>query len=757
MPGSFEQLDNNVLRFADSSGAVYMLGVWEPHIIRVRYLPNAKPTLTRTWSIVDSQGICPLEGWGRDALPHPERADFRLTQNGDNITLDTGVLRLSITLDPFRIAWFDSGGLPLASDNKLLGYGHDDGIYHMLDRFPDEHYYGFGEKAGPLDKRSRRMRMRNTDALGYDAELSDPLYKHIPFYITLRNTRAFGLFYDTPYFCTFDMGAEIDNYYGDYRTFRAEGGDLDYYFIYGPSIEDVVRLYTMLTGRIPLPPRWSLGYLGSTMNYTDSPHAQQDLAGFVRLCQQHDIPCDGFHLSSGYSMGADGKRYVFTWNRDRIPNPHQMTQTFHDAGMQVIANIKPAMLTTHPRYVEAEASGLFIKDAHDDKPDLLPFWGGYGAHLDFTNPATIQWWKANVKAQLLDYGIDSTWNDNNEFHIRHGDARCHGFGQTTPIAALRPIQTMLMVCASHAAQTEHAPDRRPWLLTRAGAPGMQRYAATWTGDNRTSWHTLRYNIPMGLGMSLSGWANFGHDVGGFVGDAPDPELFVRWVQDGIFHPRFCIHSWRMEGGPVNAPWMYPEVLPLVRDALKFRQRLLPYLYSLLWDSSRTGRPVVRPMVYHFQDDPRCHTESFDFMLGPSLLVPSVLESGATTRAVYLPQGSAWYDWYTGTHYTGGQTITLDAPLDRFPLLARAGAIIPMISEDGQTYRVYAFPQRTNEPTEFTLYDDDGISLAYQRGDYTLTLLKMTVTEDQVILSSEGSTKPLEWIVPPGETREVILR
>jgi alpha-glucosidase len=209
-----------------------------------------------------------------------------------------------------------------------------------------------------------------------------------------------------------------------------------------------------------------------------------------------------------------------------------------------------------------------------------------------------------------------------------------------------------MARASFEAQREFRPNDRLYLLTRSGCPGIQRYAQTWSGDNLASWETLQYNIPMGLGASLSGMAMTGHDVGGFTGVKPSPELFVRWIQNAILHPRFAMNSWHVDGS-VNEPWMYPEVLPIIRATFEFRYRLLPYLYSLMFESAHTGHPIIRPMVYEFPRDARCQTESFDFMLGANLLVASVFEDGARTRTVYLPRETEWIDFYSGARYRGG--------------------------------------------------------------------------------------------------------
>src|SRR5690606_36013275 len=463
------------------------------------------------------------------------------------------------------------------------------------------------------------------------------------------------------------------------------------------------------------------------------PDAQSQLKRFTELCEQHDIPCDVFHLSSGYTTNPDGKRMVFTWNRSRIPSPEQMVQTFHDAGIRLAPNIKPYLLTTHPQFETLRQAGGFIRDPDTGEPALSRFWSGAafegeeGAYVDFSSEAGFNWWKQQAQAALLSIGIDGLWNDNNEFELWDDEALCDGFGQPLRIALARPIQALLMLRASYEAALEQRPGVRPFLLSRSGCPGMQRYVQTWSGDNETSWHTLRYSIPMGLGLGLSGMPHVGHDVGGFFGPAPDPELFVRWVQNGIFHPRFSIHSWNTDG-TVNEPWMYPDVLPIVRDLVHFRYRLSPYLYNLMVEAYQTGNPIIRPLVYHFPDDSRCRTESFDFLLGSHLLVASVLEANATTRRVYLPMGTWWCDFHTFRWYEGGQEIEVEAPLERIPLFVADGGMIPFgkvmryVGEKQDDHReVHVFARSS---TSMTLYEDDGETFAYRDGAYTALRLSL---------------------------------
>ncbi|NDJ61503.1 MAG: glycoside hydrolase family 31 protein [Chloroflexi bacterium] len=766
----------------------FQISVLDHDLIRFSHHPNGEPRLDRTWLIVGADGDVPREGRRRDDLAPFALPAFDTTVGPDEIMLTTAQLSVTIDLADLYLRWADREGRIFASDLPGRAYPYDRAgraIYHYLVRARGDRYFGFGERSGPLNKAGRRMRLVNVDAMGYDAQHSDPLYKHIPFYITFNPALgiAYGLFYDNLATTIFDMGQEIDAFWGDYRYYQADDGDLDYYLIYGPTIPAVVERYTALTGRPALLPRWALGYLGSTMQYTEAPDAQTQLARFVDLCGEHDIPCDMFHLSSGYTADPTGKRYVFTWNRDRIPDPDAMVARFHGGGIRVAPNIKPYLLTTHPEYDEVARSGGFIKaageaaneDADADRPALSRFWSGgrgesaEGAHLDFTSEAGFAWWGERIADALLHYNVDGIWNDNNEFQLWDDAARCDGFGAPLPIGLARPLQTLLMARASTEALHRHRPDLRPFVLSRAGAPGIQRYAQTWSGDNTTSWETLRYNIPMGLGLSLSGVPNTGHDVGGFAGPPPDPELLVRWVQHGIFNPRFAIHSWN-DDGSVTEPWMYPAMLPHIRAAINFRYRLLPYFYALMFEAAQTGHPIIRPPVYEFPDDPNLDQfdADFTFLLGPSLLIATVLEPDAEARRVYLPANTRWCDFRDGTWYDGGQTIAERAGIADMPLLVRAGGIIPLgkpmrhVGEQPDDLReAYIYPPPEGGEGHFTLIEDDGRSLSYQRGSVTRVPLSFTATAEQITVSIDPPagdfTLPyaaIEFVLPPGDTRPV---
>src|SRR5208337_2157526 len=315
---------------------------------------------------------------------------------------------------------------------------------HYLRRARDEKYFGLGERAGDMDRAGQCYRLTNIDAMGYSARTSDPLYKHIPFYITCRPEAglAFGLSYDTLSDCVFDFGKELDNYHGPYRYFAADHRDLDYYIIAGPRVAQVTRQFTWLTGRPAFTPKWGLGYSGSTMAYTEAPDAQARMSEFLERCAEHDILYDSFHLSSGYTSVGD-KRHVFNWNRSKFPDPAAFARAFAEKGVQLCANVKPCLLRDNPLFEEARALGILVASAAGE-PSFAQFWGDLGAYLDFTNPETIRWWQAKIRESLLDYGIAAIWNDNNEFEILSPDALAHNFGEARRAREMKPLQSLQM-------------------------------------------------------------------------------------------------------------------------------------------------------------------------------------------------------------------------------------------------------------------------------------------------------------------------
>ena len=762
----------NSVRFDFESDWCCQVFVLADDLIRVLFLRNNTFREPRSWTVAPGDIDVPWTGRDRRDLNGFSCPAFAVAENKHEITLTTALLSLRVTLWPFGLRW-SFGGTVFAADRPTYAYQWSERNSvqrHYMAREQIDRYFGLGDKTGAIDLHGRRLRTLALDALGYDAQTSDPLYKHWPFLLA-RDTAsgiAYGMYYDTLAPTTFDLGCEYDNYHGYYRYTEIDDGDLDYYLFVGPRIRDVVRKFTELTGRMAFGPRWSLGYANTAMSLADAPDAQTQLATFADRAIEHDIPLSAFHFGSGYtSIGK--RRYVFTWNREKFPDPRAAIDKFKRGNVRVVVNLKPCLLDDHAAYADVAARGAFVKNAQAGTPCIGQFWDGEGAHLDFTHPEGIRWWQDGLRRQVLEYGIDAGWNDNNEYEIWDDNGQSHGFGSPLPIARSRPLHALLMTRATTEAQGAHRPAERVYTVTRAGPPGIQRYAQTWSGDNTTSWHTLRWNLRMGLTMSLSGMFNTGHDVGGFNGPVPDPELLVRWVQNGVFSPRFIMNSWKV-GGEVNTPWLHREAIEPIRAAIRFRYRLMPYLYSLYRRAHERGEPILRPLCYEFENDPRAYADGDDFMFGPQLLVANVVEPGQRERRVYLPICTeGWYDFHTGEHHAGGREVVVPAPLDHIPMFARAGAIIPMTGReefamlhDEPARQVRIFPAHGVSSAQFALYEDDGISLAHRDGDYAEVDVDVRTTSAEILISAglsgryELPYRQLDVVLPATERRTVVL-
>eukprot|EP00941_MAST-03F_sp_MAST-3F-sp1_P004620 g4620.t1 len=531
---------------------------------------DAEPSvLDNSWSLVDKNGGHGWNGVQRRDLPH---AQFMHLDHKSHFVVKTAEVTARIRGDgDFGFEWFQVGDKEsFASDMPIGAYIYEKNkATHYMKKEKVEYFYGIGESSGQLNKAGRRFRLKATDALGYDAAMSDPLYKHCPFFIVYNPEKkvAYALLYDQLCEGVLDFG-EISAFRGNFRYYQSNNGAIDYVFVVSESnspepIASVVSQVSHLLGSPIIPPKYALGYLGSTMTYTDALDAQNRLRSFGEKCENFEIPCSGFHLSSGYTLDEEGCRNVFTWDRNRIPDPKGMFSDFHSRGMKVLPNIKPWLLKgSHPEYSSVAEQGGFLVDPSKSKGEETAskaaediFWKGGpgtfadGSYIDFTSQAGVNWWKKSLTEQLLHYGADAAWNDNNEYEVfndkvvtcalnvgRERESSPNPEG--VPVALIgRAIQPLLMGRASYEAVQEFRPNLRPLVVSRSGALGSHRYCSqTWSGDNVTSWKSLQYNIPMSLSLGLSGWVGTGFDVGGFAGGEPTAELMLRWVSGMFF---FC--------------------------------------------------------------------------------------------------------------------------------------------------------------------------------------------------------------------------
>ena len=620
-------------------------------ILRVALLRQDIPLLP-TWSVCPGGDDVPLTGRDKLSVEGFALQTPQVTETEQEICFTLSGVDFCVEKKNFRITARTERGI-LYRDRSGLAYNFDgelgEGSAHYTCRIDGQRIFGLGDKGGPVNKANRRYTLAATDAMGFHAAYSDPLYKQIPFYSCIHDAGAYGLYYDTYSNGTVDFGAEHDNYYESFQSVRFAEENMVFYLILGTP-KEIIQRFSALCGTAAPVSEWAFRYCGSTMEYTDAPDADARLRGFLSECEQQGIRPGGFYLSSGYTQ-IDDRRCVFHWNADKIPSPEDLAAYFDARGVALIPNVKPAFLTDHPLYRTIAEHGWFLHTA-DGEPACFPFWGGMASYLDFTNRDAYDFWKACVKRQLVEKGYRHIWNDNNEYDVPDQDVLADGFGHPVPAARIRPLFSYLMARASREACVE-AGVALPFNVSRCAIAGTQRVASTWTGDNYTSFAELRWNHRQIMTMALSGFLFFGPDIGGFSGPRPGKELFLRWLQYGVFLPRFTLHSWK-PGEPSTMPWLYPDLMDAVKRLFDLREALIPTLCA----EAERARAACEPLVFPvFLRDPVYDPESDCFLCGEKILVCPVFDEGATDVCVTLPRiGNGWRLRGNGEMFPCGETI-----------------------------------------------------------------------------------------------------
>lgn len=581
-----------------------------------------------------------------------------------------------------------------------------------------DNFYGLGDKGGKLNRKDGRYRMYNRDSLGYDASFSDPLYKSIPFFIKENAGNITGFFFPETSLDAFDFGKESPYYF----SLDIIGGPFKYYVILGDDYKDILSSYCFLSGYPTLPPLFSFGYLGSSMNYVESYDAEKRIYKFFNDTEKYGLPCEGMYVSSGYLKADDGSRFAFIWNKRKFPNPGDFIGALEKKGYHLLFNIKPGILLSHPWYKEMEEKGYFVKDANG-KPIVEFFWGGDASFVDFSNNDAKEFWKKKLKENYLDYGVEGIWNDNNEAESEDYENEAYH---------TRAIYPVKMAEASFEALMEVNPTLRPWVYSRSGWSGMQRYSRTWTGDNTSTFKTLKFNQYQAISLGLSGVPFVGHDLGGFFGPEPTSELLVRSAQSAIFQTRFVIHSWREDDEPTE-PWKDKDAFPLIKEALFDHYRHMPYIYNTAYNASVTGIPMERALCLEYPEDKNISSEIEEFMFGDSVLKAPVLNEEQRDKDIYFPMGDNWYSPSEGILYKGGERHIFSCPLDKTWYFYKTGSVIPL-SNKVESLRTSFFPHLAffilpkNGEFSFRYFEDDGRTRV-EEGKYNIW--KLTVTYDAI--------------------------
>lgn len=588
------------------------------------------------------------------------------------------------------------------------GGSHEVQILKQMDG--DECFYGLGDKMGYLNKRGYEYMNWNTDNPAPHLDNFRTLYKAIPFFITLKKEVVFGIFFDNTFRTYFDMGKESDDYY----WFGSDQGNLDYYFIGGKNMKDVIRGYTGLTGTAPMPQLWTLGYHQSRWGYK----CEADYRDIAEKMRENQIPCDALYMDIDYM-----ERYkVFTVNKERFPDMKKLADDLLETGMHLVTIIDPGVKIEegYEIYERGIEEGYFAKNT-DGSVYENAVWPGDAVYPDFGQKAVRDWWGDNHSV-LMDAGISGIWNDMNEPASFKGGLpddvvfmdeerkSCHGemhnvYGHNMARATYEGLKRLT--------------GKRPFVITRACYSGSQKYTIGWTGDNHSIWPHLQMAIPQLCSLGLSGMPYVGTDIGGF-GSNVTKELLCRWIEMGCFSP-FC-RNHASVGTRAQEPWAFDEeTLGIYRKYLKLRYELLPYFYDLCRVEEQEGFPLMRPMVLNYEKDAETRNLNGQFMLGDNILAAPVTEQGMTQKLVYFPQGE-WYDYWSGKKFSGGGYQICHAALDECPVYVKAGSILPKslprlstAEKKDETLVLEIYPGNA----EYTHYQDNGEDFGYQKGEYNL--------------------------------------
>ena len=715
--------------FATDNKVVLQLTVLRNSILRFRYTTNTNFDNDFSYAIDKNASR------GYNHLSTKEDDNYYI--------ITTSKLICHIQKNDLRIVIYDAVDNSIISQDEFgfhweESYEHGGNIVKMSKVAQEgESYYGLGDKPVHSNLRGKRFENWATDSYAFGRS-ADPIYKTIPFYIGLHHKKAYGVFFDNTFRSFFDFCHEQRHI----TSFWAQGGEMNYYFIYGPKMRDVVSSYSDLTGTPELPPLWALGFHQCKWSYYPESRVKEVAKKFREL----KIPCDAIYLDIDYMEGFR----CFTWNKEYFPDPKRMVKELADDGFKTVAIIDPGIKIDedYSIYKEGIENDYFCKRA--DGPYMKgKVWPGECYFPDYTNPKVRKWWSGLFKELIGDIGVKGVWNDMNEPAVMEvpnktfpDDVRHDYDGNPCSHRKAHNIYGMQMAKATYEGLKKYAYPKRPFVITRSAYSGTQRYSSTWTGDNIATWEHLWIANIQAQRMSLSGYSFVGSDIGGFA-EQPTGELFARWIQLGVFHPFCRTHSSGDHGE--QEPWTFDdEVLSIVKKFIEIRYELLPYLYTAFWRYINEGVPILKSLVVFDQDDQQTHDRSDQFIFGEKILVCPILEPNAKGRRMYIPNGT-WYNFWDDQIVNGGKETWVDADIDSIPIFIKEGAIIPKypiqqyVGEkqiDELTLDVYY--KKGKEKSE--LYEDLNDGYDYKKGRFSLRSFNLVGKSDELIIQQHKSGK-----------------
>jgi len=720
----------NVLYFKSENGAVLQLTIERDSVLRFRYSTTGMFDKDFSYAITihASKGYNHLE----------------ISEDDEKYVITTSKLICHISKLDMRKSIFDVKDNSLICEDELGFHWEEsyeiggDIVKMSLKSQQGENYYGLGDK--PVENNLKGKRFQNwvTDSYAYGRG-TDPIYKAIPFYTAIHHDKSYGVFFDNTFRSYFDFCNERRNI----TSFWAQGGEMNYYFIYGPEMTEVVSNYTDLTGRPQhIPPMWALGFHQCKWSYYPESNVKEITSKFREL----QIPCDAIYLDIDYMEGFR----CFTWSEEYFPDPKRMVKELADDGFKTIVIIDPGIKIDNEYNVFKEGleKDYFCKRA--DGPYMKgKVWPGECYFPDFTSPEVREWWSELFKELIEDIGVAGVWNDMNEPAVMDvpgksfpDDVRHDYDGNPCSHRKAHNIYGMQMARATYHGLKKFSYPKRPFVITRAAYSGTQRYTSTWTGDNVATWDHLSIANQQAQRMCMSGFSFAGSDIGGFA-EQPSGELFARWIQLGVFHPFCRVHSSGDHGE--QEPWVFGKtVTDIVRKFIEIRYQLLPYLYTTFWRYADEGIPILKSLVLFDQEDPNTHFRNDEFIFGEKILVCPIIEANSKGRRMYIPRGK-WYNFWDNSIVEGGEEVWVDADIDSLPIFVKEGAIIPKypiqqyvgekVIEQLELDVYYKLGKESSE-----VYEDAGDGYDYKKGRYSLRNFNQVGKENSLTIQQFKSGK-----------------
>lgn len=690
-----------------TSDTVLEMQVLSHRMIRFRYSSDGQFQRDFSYAIADTFSA--------------DTVEFSLYEDRNKFDLMTESLVVQVFKKTLKVVILDRKHNIISEDETGYHWQHylqkGGKIQYCSKKIQDgEKFFGMGDKPSELDLRGKRVENYGTDTYGFSRD-QDPLYKNIPFYLGLHHSIGYGIFFDNTFRTIFDFGQEQF----DVCSFWARGGEMNYYFIYGPELLDVSAQYAQLTGTPELPPLWALGYHQCKWSYTPDSQVRE----VAREFRDRNIPCDAIYLDIDYMEGFR----CFTWNKDTFPEPVRLLGDLTEQGFKTVVIIDPGIKIDpdYRIYKEGLENDYFCKRADGDLM-VGDVWPGPCHFPDFTHPEVRRWW-SGLFEELIRQGVRGVWNDMNEpavFGIGTfpEDVRHDYDGDPCSHRKAHNVYGMQMTRATQEGIRKFLYPNRPFVITRSCYAGIQRYSSVWTGDNIATWEHLWIANMQIQRLNMSGVSFAGSDVGGFIGN-PDGELYVRWLQLAVFHPFLRTHSAGNDpGAQAQEPWSFGHRFEFIaRKFIQLRYQLLPYIYTTFWQQTQYGTPMVRALVLTHQHDDHALRRTDQFMFGDKLMVCPVQHEGLLQQSVYLPKGR-WYNFWNDKLESGGKEVMVDTPLDKLPLFVKEGTVLPhypkmnYVGETSiQELTLHIYFSKTVQTSLF--YEDAGDYYGYRNGQFNV--------------------------------------